>query len=227
MGLLSRLSFVVQSKINALLNRAEDPNESLDYAEEQMRDQINDLETALSDLATEKQQLVNQRDSLEEEVEEENANAREAVEQDNEDLARKFLTRKKEKMAKVEDLNETIQNLDSKQESIEETLDELRKRREQFSSEKDMLKARNTAAETEVKVNEIMSGVGDNSIQDRIADMEDSIDEKEARSEALDELSDEGVLGDNDSIDEELADARIDSEVETELETLKAEMETN
>ncbi|HET7325141.1 MAG TPA: PspA/IM30 family protein, partial [Halococcus sp.] len=42
MGILSRASYVIRSRMNAILNRAEDPSESLDYSYEQLRDQLQD-----------------------------------------------------------------------------------------------------------------------------------------------------------------------------------------
>jgi phage shock protein A len=50
----------------------------------------------------------------------------------------------------------------------------------------------------------------------------------EARSEAMDELADTGAfddaLSDEDEIDKELRSTRTDSEIEAELDTLRAEM---
>jgi phage shock protein A len=43
MGILSRASYVIRSKVNAVLNSAEDPHETLDYSYEQLRDELQDV----------------------------------------------------------------------------------------------------------------------------------------------------------------------------------------
>jgi len=57
MGILSRASYVIRSKLNALLNRTEDPTESLDYSYEQMRDELQDVKQGIADLTTQKKRL--------------------------------------------------------------------------------------------------------------------------------------------------------------------------
>ncbi|ESS11869.1 MAG: hypothetical protein A07HR60_01207, partial [uncultured archaeon A07HR60] len=54
MGILSRASYVIRSKVNTLLNRAEDPTESLDYSYEQMRDELQEVKQGIADLNTQK-----------------------------------------------------------------------------------------------------------------------------------------------------------------------------
>jgi len=94
MGILPRTSYVIRSKINAVLNRAEDPNETLDYSYEQLRDELQDVKQGIADLTTQKKRLEIQKRRLEENVEKHNDQARQAVEQDREDLARRALEKK-------------------------------------------------------------------------------------------------------------------------------------
>jgi hypothetical protein len=57
MTLFQRLSFTVQSWLNALLNRAADPAAELDYSYEQMRDQLQQVKRGIADLTTQKKRL--------------------------------------------------------------------------------------------------------------------------------------------------------------------------
>ncbi|MFP4530285.1 MAG: PspA/IM30 family protein, partial [Halodesulfurarchaeum sp.] len=91
MGLLSRLSFLIRSKLNALIGRAEDPKETLDYSYQQMRDELTDVEKGIADITAQKKRLEVQRDRLEENIEKHNEQAREAMAQDREDLAKRAL----------------------------------------------------------------------------------------------------------------------------------------
>jgi len=56
MGILARL-LRHPLKLNALLNRTEDPTESLDYSYEQMRDELQDVKQGIADLTTQKKRL--------------------------------------------------------------------------------------------------------------------------------------------------------------------------
>lgn len=75
MGILSRASYVIRSKLNALLNRTEDPTESLDYSYEQMRDELQDVKQGIADLTTQKKRLEIQKRKLDENVEKHNRQA--------------------------------------------------------------------------------------------------------------------------------------------------------
>jgi phage shock protein A len=147
MGILSRASYVVRSKINTLLNRAEDPSETLDYSYEQMRDELQEVKQGIADLTTQKKRLEMQKRNLEDNVEKHNEQAREAVEQDREDLARKALEKKKSKMSQIEELDGQIQELQNTQDQLVEKKNKLQSRIEEFKTKKETMKARYEAAE--------------------------------------------------------------------------------
>jgi len=65
MGILSRASYIIRSKVNAVLNRAENPQETLDYSYEQLRDQLQDVKQGIADLTTQKKRLEIQKRRLE------------------------------------------------------------------------------------------------------------------------------------------------------------------
>jgi phage shock protein A len=230
MGILSRASYVVRSKVNSLLNRAEDPSETLDYSYEQMRDELQEVKQGIADLTTQKKRLEIQKRDLEDDIEKHNEQAREAVQQDREDLARKALEKKKSKMSQLEDLEGQIQDLQNTQDQLVEKKSQLQNRIEEFKTKKETMKARYDAAEASNRVSEAMSGVGDEmeDVGRAIERAEERTEEMEARSEAMDELQASGTfddaLSDGDEIDQELQQGRSDREVESELETLRSEV---
>ena len=132
MGILSRTSYVIRSKINALLNRSEDPGESLDYSYEKMRDELQQVKQGIADLTTQKKRLEIQKRRLEENVDKHNSQAREAVQQDRDDLARKALEKKKSKMSQIEELEGQIADLQNTQDNLVEKKNKLQSRIEEF-----------------------------------------------------------------------------------------------
>jgi len=69
MTLFQRLSFTVQSWLNALLNRAADPAAELDYSYEQLRDELQGINRGIADLTTQKKRLEMHRERLQAAVE--------------------------------------------------------------------------------------------------------------------------------------------------------------
>ncbi len=230
MGILSRTSYVIRSKINSVLNRAEDPTETLDYSYEQMRDQLQQVKRGIADLTTQKKRLEMQKRRLEENVEKHNDQARTAVQQDREDLARRALEKKKTKMNQIDDLERQISDLQNQQDSLIEQKNELQTRIEEFRTKKETMKARYEAAEASSTVSEAMTATGEEfeDVGRAIERAEEQTEDMEARAAALDELHESGafedVMSDKDNIDRELEELATDSGVEAELETLKSEM---
>lgn len=230
MGILSRLSFAVRSRLSNLVGRVEDPADSLDYSHERLRDELQEVKRGIADLTTQKKRLEMQRRRLEENVEKHNEQAREAVRQDREDLARQALERKQTKMDEIEELEAQIEELEATQDELVDKKETLERRIEQFRTKKEAMKARYEAAEASARVSEAVTGAGENmgDVSRAIERATEQTEEREARAAALDELSEEGVLEDpleaGDPIETELETGRTDRAIETELETIKAEV---
>ena len=92
-GLMSRTATIVKAKYSKLLNRAENPNETLDYSYEQMLVQLQNMKRGVADVATAKQRIVLQQQKLEQNVVTLEKQAREAVAANRDDLATQALQR--------------------------------------------------------------------------------------------------------------------------------------
>src|SRR5690349_24033015 len=93
-GLWSRTTTVVKAKISTLLNRAENPTETLDYSYEQMLEQLQNVKRGVADAVTSKKRLELQQQKLEQNVVKLETHARQAVGVNREDLARQALEKK-------------------------------------------------------------------------------------------------------------------------------------
>ena len=67
-GLMSRASLVVKSKFSKLLDRAEDPAETLDYSYEKQLELLQNVKRGVADVVTAKKRLQLQTDQLEQSV---------------------------------------------------------------------------------------------------------------------------------------------------------------
>ncbi|WP_324665189.1 PspA/IM30 family protein [Haloarcula sediminis] len=232
MSLLSRLAFAVRSKLSALLNRVSDPGSELDYSYEQLRDELQAVTRAVADVTTQKKRLEIHRRRLRENVEKYDGQAREAMRQDREDLARRALEKKQAHVSQITELSEQITSLQETQDRLVGKRAELASQIEQFRTRKETVKARYEAAEASARVSEAFTGVGE-TIDDVGRAMEratERTERMEARAEALEELEATGqlesVLAEGDDIDRELNRLSTERSVENELDTLRARMES-
>ena len=90
-GLLDRTMAIIKAKWNKLLNRAENPQETLDYSYEQQLQLLQNVKRGVADVVTAKKRLELQAGKLEASVPKLESQAREALAHGREDLARMAL----------------------------------------------------------------------------------------------------------------------------------------
>ena len=93
-GLMSRASLVVKAKFSKLLDRAENPAETLDYSYERQLELLQNVKRGIADVVTAKKRLQLQTEQLEQSVVKLETQARQALAANREDLARQALERK-------------------------------------------------------------------------------------------------------------------------------------
>jgi phage shock protein A len=230
MSLFQRAHEIMQAKANKALDAAEKPDEMLDLSYEQMLDQITQVRRGLVDITASRKRIELQEQQLQHSVAHLEDQAKAALAQGNEELAREALSRKAAAQAQIDAMESQHQQLTEQAEKLEHTLDALQKRVNAFRTQKEVLKAQYTAAKAESSVGESAAGISQTAgdpgaelqrTQDKIANMQ-------ARAGAVDELLASGVLedvgGDTDDIQQELDDAGSAAEVDKELAALKAEI---
>jgi phage shock protein A len=230
MSLFQRAHDIVAAKANKALDSAERPDEMLDYSYEQMLDQITKVRKALVDIAASRKQIELQEQQLQHSVDHLNDQAKAALGQGKEDLAREALSRKAAAQQQVESLDSQRQELTEHEQKMEQTLSALQQRVNSFRTQKEVMKAQYTAASAETSVNESAAGIS-STFGDAGAELQraqDKIANMQARAGAMDELLQSGVLedvgGSTDDIQKELDEASQAGEVDKELAALKAQI---
>jgi phage shock protein A len=232
-GLKGRLSTVVKSKISKQLDRAENPNETLDYAYQRQVENLQNVKKGIADIATAKKRLALQQQQLGEQGAKLDAQAREAVSAGREDLARAALERKQQTVQEAGSLDQQIAQLESEQEKLIESEKQLEAKTEQFRSKKEVMKAQYSAAEAQVQFSEAATGVGDSTADIGMATQRvlDKTETMKARAQAVDELEAAGTFEDltalgpgQDDVDRQLDQLGAKSAVDDELDRLKAEV---
>jgi phage shock protein A len=232
-GLGGRMSTVIKAKVSKLLDRAEDPAETLDYGYQKQLELLQNVKKGIADVTTSKKRLQMQSQKLEQQVVKLDTQARQALSQGREDLARAALERKTVAQTELQSLDSQVEELARQQEQLTENEKKLRSKIEAFRSKKEVIKAQYSAAEAQVRISEAANGVGE-----QMADLglaiqraEDKTEDMKARASAVEELEAAGTFEDltqlgsgQDDIDRELNALGAQSQVDDELAAMRAEL---
>jgi phage shock protein A len=216
--------------MDILLNRFEDPREGLDYSYTKQIELLNKLRRDIAGVITAKKQLEMQKAKLWENVHTLEEQARRAISQNREDLAKLALERKNANILQLQPLDKQIVDMKAEQDKLEQTEKRLATNVEQFRSKKEVIKAQYSAAEAQVRIKESVTGVSEEmaNVGMAMSRAEDKTEKMKAKAQALDEMIGSGVLTDytnkgGDIIERELEKVSITASVDEELEKLKAE----
>jgi len=234
-GLSGRMSTIVKAKISKLLDRAEDPSETLEYSYQKQIELLQNVKKGIADVVTSKKRLQLQEEQRRQQVVKLDTQARQALAAGNEELARTALERKNVAQTELQSLDSQIAELEQQQEQMTASEQKLRTKIEQFRSKKEVIKAQYSAAEAQVRISEAATGVGEEMADVGLA-MQRALDKTEnmrARADAVQELEAAGTFEDltalgpgEDDIDRQLRQLSSSTEVDAELEKMKAEIGT-
>ena len=232
-GLSGRMSTVFKAKVSKLLDRTEDPGETLEYGYQKQIELLQNVKKGIADVVTSKKRIQMQSQKLEQQVVKLDTQARQALSQGKEDLARTALERKTVAQSELQSLDQQVTELESQQAQLTEKEKVMRQKIEAFRTKKEVIKAQYSAAEAQVKISEAASGVGEEMADLGLAMQraEEKTENMRARASAVDELEQSGAFDDvtqlgpgQDDIDRELAELSSGSQVDDELSKMKAEL---
>lgn len=229
MGLFARMETVIKSKMNKVLNRMEDPRETLDYSYEKQLELLQNVKRGVVEVTTSKRRLQLQREKLTLNIDKLDGQAKDSIAVNREDLAKQALERKAALVQQVDSINREITELEKQEEKLIAAEKRLSTKVEIFRTRKESIKAQYSAADAQVKINESVTGISEEMADVGLAleRAENKTEDMKARANAIDELMEAGTLqdltGGKDDIDRELSKISTKSNVESELARLKAE----
>lgn len=218
MGIFSRFTDIINSNINNLLDKAEDPAKMVRLIIQEMEDTLVEVRSSSAKTLAEKKELSRQVNRLEQDAQQWQEKAELALNKDREDLARAALMEKKKSNdsanALLEELTQTQSHLSKLQEEISQLQDKLSDAK---SRQKAMI-IREKSASSRLKVKEKIHSTRVNDALSRFDQYERKIDNIEAEAESYD-------LGSK-SLADEIAGLESDDKVDDELAQLKAKMKS-
>ncbi len=226
MGIISRFKDIMAANINALLDKAEDPEKMIDQYLRNLESDLAKVKQETASVMAEETKTKRQLDECTEEIAKMQAYAEKAVLAGNDEDAKKFLMKKKDLVVKQASLQETYKVASDNAAKMRQMHDKLVSDISQLNARRDALKAKIAVAKTQETINKIgssVSGAADSlSAFDKL---EAKVNRKLDEANAMAELNNSGVNEVNDL--ERKYGAYTTSEVDDELAALKAKVGQN
>ena len=219
MGVFSRMTDIVNSNINALLDKAEDPEKMVRLIIQEMEETLVEVRTASARAIADKKELARRRERLRDEAADWERKAELAVSKGRDDLARAALVEK----SKAEDVGTALaaelETLDGTLAKLNDDIHALQQKIKDARARQKAILVRGKAAQTRLGVRRHLH---DHSIEDamnRFEEYERKMDDLEGQVESYD-------LGQR-SLKEQINDLEVDENVDEELRKLKARVKDN
>lgn len=216
MGIFSRFTDIINSNINSLLDKAEDPAKMVRLIIQEMEDTLVEVRSSSAKTLADKKELTRQVTRFENEAQQWQEKAELALSKDRDDLARAALMEKKKS---TENSQSLVQELVHVEEHIAKLQDEISQLQDKLADAKTRQKAiimREKTVNSRLKVKQNIDSNKVNDALSRFDRYESKIDNIEAQVESYD-------LG-RKSLSDEIAELESNEKVDDELASLKAKM---
>ncbi|OPG16354.1 PspA/IM30 family protein [Ferroacidibacillus organovorans] len=218
MAIFKRIRDITAASVNDMLDKAEDPVKMINQFLRDMEAEIAEVETAVAKQIAMERRFEEQRDEAAALVKKREEQAMKALELNNDELARKALSDKKEQQDRLNTFSSEYDRAKALADELRARLDQMKDEYLKMKGRREMLVARADAAKVEKQINHAMGSFNTDSASRGFTRMEEKVRQMEAEAEASGELRKPKA-----SIDDELEHLG-DHSVEDELQALKAKL---
>ena len=208
MSIFTRFKDIVNSNINSLLDKAEDPEKMLRLMIGEMEDTVIDLKTTTAARMAEAIRSEKKVDEAKATVERWQGRAELAIEKGKDDLAREALIEKKHAQEAYE---RALENISSLKKSVEEGKEEIRTLEDKIKAAKDKLA---TLQREQARAQER---------RDSSVNLNARFEEMENRINRMNAYNDLGKKSEEKSAEEKFSEMEKNDEIEAEIERIKKE----
>ncbi|MEM9003342.1 MAG: PspA/IM30 family protein [Cyanobacteria bacterium P01_F01_bin.86] len=217
MGLLDRFSRLVRANLNSLINGAEDPEKLLHQAVADMQGDLVSMRQAVAQAIATQKRTERQAQQATRNAQEWYNRAQMALQKGDDPMAREALTRRQTYAQTAQTLTSQITQQRGIVQQLKVNMATLEGKLADARTKKDMYIARARAAQSSVRINEVMGGIGSTSAMGAFEKMESRVLDLEAQAEVSAELG-------TDDIERQFAQLEGQSTVEAQLAKMKAQI---
>jgi len=218
MGIFTRFRDIISSNINAMLDKAEDPEKLIRLMIREMEDTLVEIKTACAGVMAGSKKIQRQLEALRDKVGYWEEKAGLAVNKGRDDLAREALIEKRKFSRQTESL-ET--ELAEHEDLIHQYQDDIRQLEEKLKSARDkqrMLVQRHMHAQSKIRAQKEIQRIDSSETVMKFGELENRIERMEAEADLVN-------FGRKTTLEEELERLSVDEEIENELQALKTPKE--
>jgi len=215
MGIFSRFSDIVNANINAVLEKAEDPEKIIRLMVQEMEDTLVEIRSAAAKCIADRKELGRHIEYLELEQEEWSRRAELAVRREREDLARAALIEKQAIGDQVEKMKAELENLDAQMDKFNGDITQLQSKLNDAKTRQRSIVIRHKTATSQLSARKHIHSDRLDEMLYRFENAERRIDRMESEAEAI-------SMGRGKTLADEIAGLEDDDRVEAELADLKS-----
>ncbi len=215
MGIFSRMSDIINSNINALLEKAEDPEKIVRLMIQEMEDTLVEVRSSAAKTIAEKKERSRRLNWLEQEELDWERKAELAIRKGREDLAKAALVEKSKVGERVEILRKELDVVEDTLSKLNDDISKLQAKLNDAKARQRSLTVRHTTAKTQIRVRGQLHDDKIDDVLNRFELAEKRIEEVESRAESMN-------LGRQQDISAQIDDLETNERVAAELEALRA-----
>jgi phage shock protein A len=217
MGIFSRFSDIVNANINAVLEKAEDPEKIIRLMIQEMEDTLVEIRSAAAKCIADRKELGRHIEHLEREQDEWGRRAELAVRREREDLARAALAEKQAIGDQVQRMKAEIDNLDAQLDKFNADITQLQSKLNDAKTRQRSIVIRHKTATSQLSARKHIHSDKLDEMMFRFESAERRIDRMESEAEAI-------SMGRGRNLADEIAGLEGDDRVEAELADLKSKL---
>lgn len=223
MGVFSRFSDIMRSNVNALLDKAENPEKMVDQTLRDLREDLAEVKQQTAGVMADAKEANRKVENCKEEIRKYTTAAQNAIKAGNDGDARKLIAKKQQLEEQLTSLKKTAEINNANADRVHQMHDKLVADIEALETKRDTIKATAATAKAQEKINKMQDG------GKRAASSIDAFNRMEAKAnKALDQAIAHSELNAGASTSEDLLDKYAGggstSSVDDELEAMKAQL---
>lgn len=217
MNVFKRFSDILNSNLNSMLDKAEDPEKLVNMIIREMETTLFNVRSESAKTIANKKEMQRQLKDFESEVASWQNRAELALDKGRDDLAKQALEEKHRISSAIEAQTKEFAALESALEKLEHDISKLQLKLNEAIARRKMIVARHETVRSSIQIRQKIAVTGIDDALNRFNRFEKRLDEMEAEVEAMD-------LGQNVSLSQQIDGLQADDDLNKELEDLKLKL---
>ncbi len=214
MGIFTRFRDIVSANINAMLDRAEEPEKMIKLMIREMEDTLIEIKAACAGVMAGSKKVQRQLDEIDTRAQYWEEKAALAVQKGRDDLAREALIEKRRYLDRKDSLEKELQELHMLVEGYQENIRQLEDKLKSAREKQRLLVQRHIHARKKKRAQEEIRRLDSSEVMFKFEDLENRIERMESEADLVN-------FGKKSDLEDQLDKLTVDDEIEAELKALK------